>query len=104
MIAPVTGNPLVTRARRETYTQYIVFSWFFPVTPVTPVTECNSGPEYARGAVKFAESITGPERIPVTTRYKPDRVFKLTAIAPDRRGDRVTGEPLAHAIKGGRPA
>lgn len=102
MILPVTGSPLVSRARRETYTRIIEFIWKYPVTPVTSVTPHRYGLYYANEASKYQNSVTASECQPVTTRYKPERIFKLTAIAPDEQGDRVTGGGLAHAIEGGR--
>lgn len=97
----VTGSPLVTRARRRKQNYGIEIETKQHVTPVTPVTRYTSGLYNAQEARKRPGFVTGSNRQPVTTRYKSERVFKLTEIALDARGDRVTGEALAHAIKGG---
>lgn len=97
----VTGSPFVTRARRRNENYGIEIVTKHPVTPVTPVTRRYFDPYDAWEAGKRPGFVTGSNRRPVTTRYKFDRVFKLTEIASDARGDRVTGEALAHAIKGG---
>ena len=97
----VTGSPLVTRARGQKQNYGIEIETKLPVTPVTPVTRYRFGPYHAREARKMPGFVTGSDQLPVTARYKFDRVFKLAEIAPDAKADHVTGGVLTHAIKGG---